>query len=157
VDWLVEVTNVESPIHLLEAARRIANAAGVQRIGNRIQQVIGAASDLAVSQGRFRRSGDFLWALAVTPSIIRDRSSLPVGLRRIELIAPEELATTILAVTEKSLGMELDEIPPAVAKLLGFGRAGEDIRIAVERETKSLIENGKLELRGKMVVSIPSR
>jgi len=151
-DWLVAVTNVESPVHWLEAGRRIATAAGVQRLGSRIQQAISAAANLAVSQGRIHRRGDFLWDLSVNRPIIRDRSSLPVSFRRIELIAPEEIASAILAVTQDSFGMEFDDIPSEVAKLIGFGRTSEDTRIAVEQEARSLIASGKLELRGTAVV-----
>jgi very-short-patch-repair endonuclease len=151
-DWLVSIVNVESPVHVSEASRRIAAAAGVQRVGSRIQQAIAAACDLAASQRRLHRTGDFLWDLSLKRSIVRDRSGSPVGLRNIDLIAPEEIAGAILAVTESSLGMELDDLPAEVAKLLGFSRTSEETRTAVATEAKRLIDSGKLARRGNSAV-----
>ena len=81
-------------------------------------------------------------------SIVRDRSGSPVGLRNIDLIAPEEIAGAILAVIESSLGIELDDLPTEVARLLGFSRTSEETRAAVATEAKRLIDSGKLALRG---------
>lgn len=89
----------------------------------------------------------------MTRPIVRDRSALPFALRRIDLIAADEIASAILVVAQDSFGVEFGEISTAVSKLLGFGRSSEDIRMVVEIETKALIANGKLELRGSMPVS----
>jgi hypothetical protein len=60
--WLAQVVAVESPIHWLEAARRIANAAGVQRVGSRIQEAFKRACRSGARAKRFVYRGDFLWA-----------------------------------------------------------------------------------------------
>lgn len=36
--WVTKVVDIESPVHMHEVGRRIANAAGVGRIGTRIQE-----------------------------------------------------------------------------------------------------------------------
>ena len=46
---------IEGPIHWLEAARRIADAAGIQRVGNRIQQAFQAACILGHRGKKFEK------------------------------------------------------------------------------------------------------
>ncbi|MDQ2945899.1 MAG: hypothetical protein M3Y27_08155 [Acidobacteriota bacterium] len=87
-------------------------------------------------------------------AIVRDRSSLPVISRRIELISPEEIASAIMMVAEGSHGIQFEEIPAEVGRMLGFGRTSEDTRIAVDSETKKLIESGKLEFRGSTLIRV---
>ncbi len=45
-DLLAQVVNVESPVHWTEAVRRILSGAGIQRLGNRIQQAFEEAMRL---------------------------------------------------------------------------------------------------------------
>ncbi|MDE0085017.1 MAG: DUF3320 domain-containing protein [Candidatus Poribacteria bacterium] len=40
MDWIQRVVEIESPVHINEVAKRIANAAGFKRIGNRIQNAV---------------------------------------------------------------------------------------------------------------------
>ena len=75
-----------------------------------------------------------------------------MNFRRIELIAPEEIASAILAVTQQSFGMERENVPAEVLKLIGFGRTSEEARLVVERETHLLLASGQLELRGTTLI-----
>ncbi|MGH9963192.1 MAG: hypothetical protein ACREBC_39755, partial [Pyrinomonadaceae bacterium] len=125
-----------------EVARRIAEAAGVQRIGNRI----GAAFDRGVRASAqmklIEQRIDFLWSIGLTRPTVRDRSD--VAVRRIELIAPEEMAEAICLVVKRAYGIELDDISQAVCRLFGFGRTSEDMAAVVNKAAVTLAETGLL-------------
>ncbi len=77
IDWLCRVVEAEGPIHWLEAARRIAMGAGVQRVGGRIQDSIERACKAGTRSARFLADGDFLKSANQRQCPIRDRSDLP--------------------------------------------------------------------------------
>jgi hypothetical protein len=90
----------------------------------------------------------------MTEVVIRDRSSLPAAMRKIDLIPPDEIRAAVLSVAELSYGIEMTGVAVEVCKLLGFGRTSEDARAAVEREAHQLIHSGKLEIRGTCLVRL---
>ena len=83
--WLAQVVAVESPIHWLEAARRIANAAGVQRVGSRIQEAFKRACRSGARAKRFVYRGEFLWADESLDPVVRDRSELSAQYQEVGL------------------------------------------------------------------------
>jgi very-short-patch-repair endonuclease len=91
--WVVDVVKVESPVHVSEVARRITDAAGFKRVGSRIQAAIDAAAMYAVRSGTIRRQGEFLWLSQMQVPPVRDRTHLASSVRRLDLIAPEEIAS----------------------------------------------------------------
>ncbi|GAC1445477.1 MAG: hypothetical protein NVSMB52_06670 [Chloroflexota bacterium] len=149
--WVVEVVQAESPVHPTEVARRIVDAAGVKRIGNRIEVAINAACERAVAQGDIRRSGGFLWAGAMKQPTVRDRSGLPPSSRKIELVAPEEVAVAVEKVVSDAYGIHADEIVPAVARLFGFGRTSEDLRASVKEAIVQMLEKRWLVQQGDYI------
>jgi hypothetical protein len=60
-DSVAQVVRVESPAHIQEVARWIAEAGFVARIGSRIRAAIENARNSADRTGTARRSGRFLW------------------------------------------------------------------------------------------------
>ena len=58
INSVAEVVRVESPVHMNEVARRVATAAGVMRVGHRIQGTIELAVGLCVRANRVVRSRD---------------------------------------------------------------------------------------------------
>jgi len=155
VQWLTEVIEVESPIHWLEAARRIANAAGVQRVGGRIQETFRRACRLGSQAGRFVAREGFLWRNNSPDPIVRDRSEMSAQFKKIELIAPEEIQAAIEQSISDSFGLASEDIAISACRLLGFARVSEDTRIAVEKLRDDLISKGRLALRGETIVHSP--
>ena len=154
--WIEEVVRIESPIHKSEIARRIAEAAGVQRIGNRIESAIESALSEAVCTKRINQSGDFYWSLDMAGAVVRDRSELPSASRKLELVAPEELSEAIAAVVKRSFGISLADIPHAVCRLLGFGRTSEDMATLVDSLVRKLSTAGTLLIADGHVTPIES-
>ena len=150
--WVVEVVKAEGPVHRSEVARRVVDAAGVKRIGNRIQGALDLAVEAAVRGGSVRREGEFLWPTGMLDPPVRDRGGLPTASRRLELVAPEELAAAVEQVIADAFGLEPTAIPAAACRRLGFARASDDIRRRFDAIVESLIARKRLELRGNHVI-----
>jgi hypothetical protein len=152
--WLAEVVKVEGPVHVAEATRRVLDAAGVKRAGNRIQAAFDLALEAAARKGTIRREGDFLWPAGLDPRAVavRDRSALPAASRRLDLVAPEELARAVERVVVDAFGIEPDAVPPAACRLLGFGRVSDEMRRRVDEVVADLVRQNRLEPRGPHLV-----
>ncbi|MDP6416725.1 MAG: DUF3320 domain-containing protein, partial [Gammaproteobacteria bacterium] len=67
-----EVVAVESPVHLQSVCRRICEAVGIGRVGNRIREAVETAAGWAEEQDWLYRQGDFLWHGEMVEIPIRD-------------------------------------------------------------------------------------
>ena len=146
--WLGEVVSVEAPVHFEVATRRIATATETHRRGNRIVEAFREACRLAVRQGSLRMKGDILTIPGSSPAQVRDRSQLDPSDRKIEYVPPEEIDLGIKQVAEASHGIVEDEIPQAVARLLGLGRTSDSARSIIKNRVRRLKEKGLLTQRG---------
>jgi hypothetical protein len=153
--WLAQVVAVESPIHWLEAARRVANAAGVQRIGNRIQKAFKRACQYGSRSMRFVYRDGFIWVDENLNALVRDRSDFPPQFKKMEYVAQEEVCAAIEQSVDESFGLAADEVAVAACRLLGFARVSEDMRLIIEKQRDRLIEEGRLVLRGVTVIRKP--
>ena len=149
MNWVLQVVEIESPVHLKEVARRIANAAGLKRIGSRICDRIRAVADQAVSNGKISRSGNFMWRGDHDQVPLRRRDKLPVGMRKIQLISPEEIGAALFHAVQVSHGIDEDGVITEAVRIFGFRRAGPDIRSSFENILHRLVEDGVLEYQGK--------
>ncbi len=152
---VLAVVDGEGPVHVGDVARRLIAAVGGKRVGTRQQQAIDAVINDLVEAGRVGRRGNFLWRVGMTRAPVRDRRDLPD--RRVEWIAPEELAEAIRHVIAVSCGAAPAEVAPAVARLLGFARATEDLRARVDQVVGDLVGAGTLALQAGCVVEAASR
>jgi hypothetical protein len=143
---------VESPIHWLEAAKRIANAAGVQRVGGRIQDAFKRACLSGSRSKRFVYLGGFLWKDESRDPIVRDRSDFPTQLKKLEYVAPEEIRAAIVQSVGDSFGLVAQDVATSACRLLGFARVSEDMRMTVDKQRDELIKEGRLALRGETVI-----
>lgn len=151
IEWLLRVVESESPVHWLEAARRIANGGGVQRVGGRIQESMERACKMGSRTGKFLFDGTFLKSVNQTQTPIRDRSDLPPQMKRLVLVSPEEIDAAIEFVTNESYGISFDEACVAACRLLGFARVTNDMQTIAERRRDALLARGRLEQRGDML------
>ena len=85
-----------------------------------------------VASGSVTTNGEFLWRSDMTEPSLRDRSKLPVSSKRIEFVAPEELAMAVRRVVAGSYGIAFEDITSSAVKLLGFGRVTSDKRSCME-------------------------
>jgi very-short-patch-repair endonuclease len=150
--WLTQVVSIEGPIHWLEAAKRIADAAGVQRVGNRIQKAFLSACTYGHMYKVFENRKGFLWTYEPSPVLVRDRSDFPPQQKKIELVAPEEICNAIEQAVKESYGIAAEDVAIAACRRLGFARVTEDMRVTVEEQRDKLVKGGRLELRGETLV-----
>ena len=92
--------------------------------------------------------GDILTISGSNLAQVRDRSQLDPSDRKIEYVPPEEIDLGIKQVAEASHGIVEDEIPQAVARLLGLGRTGDNARTIVKNRVRRLKRRGLLTRRG---------
>lgn len=151
-DWLAQVVAVESPVHWLEASRRIAEAVEVQRLGSRIQDAFKRACSAGSRSGRFSMKDGFLLSKSPTAAIFRDRSEFPPNLKKLEFVASDEISAAIEHAVRASFGMGIEEVPVAACRLLGFARVTEEMRAAVRVCAETMIAQGRLQQNGDMVV-----
>ncbi|MET4105855.1 DUF3320 domain-containing protein [Hymenobacter sp. UYP22] len=144
VNWLNVVVTVESPIHMEEATRRLANASGASQVGARLRKVGRDAALLALNLHYLRREGDFLWAPAMQQPTLRDRSQLPAISRKLTFVAPEELALALRIVVEQSFALPREAVFLPAVRLLGFARLSEEMRQQLEPVLAGLLERGEL-------------
>ncbi|MCI0727427.1 MAG: DUF3320 domain-containing protein [Chloroflexi bacterium] len=148
-EWIKEVVEVESPVHIEEVVRRLTGAAGLKRIESYTRKAIHTAAAYARRKGLVEQQGEFLWKTGIVRlAPARDRANLPAAARKIERVAPEEIAEAVKIVVAASLGMEQPEIPRAVLRLLGLGPATMEKKKPVEAVISQMIKEQALVRRG---------
>ncbi|RFS20523.1 DUF3320 domain-containing protein [Chitinophaga silvatica] len=147
-DWVQQIVNVESPVHFDEVARRMVEAAGITRVGPRIREILRHAVRHADASKRIKIKGQFLWDLAMSPPVLRNRSHLPAVARKINYISQEELTLALEKIVGDAIAIQREDAVPMVSKLLGFTRVTEDIKEEVNKVIDVSIEEKVLEQEG---------
>lgn len=133
-DLVTEIVKVESPIHADELDKRVAEAFGLQRTGNRIQDAVLLARRRAESLGKINRRGSFLWNPKMKQPAVRSRLDINIGVER---IAPEEIRITAEKVNKVAHGLTKDALVMEVARSLGYQRVSENINGAIRKALKA--------------------
>ena len=123
-------------------ARRVANGAGLNRVGSRIRATLDHAVDTAIRRNRIVRRDDFL-SLPGAQVVARDRSGFPQA-RKINLISKGEIIEAVKIVVKRSYGIDRPEASAAAAKLLGFGSVTQRIRAEVDTAISYAVANKDL-------------
>ena len=148
-NWIRQVVNVEAPVHVDVVARRIADAWGVKRIGNRIQATFRSSIHYAIRQSLVeKREGEFLFRLGQTEIPLRSRVHLASGERKMNWIASAEIAGVISALIDKSYGYAKDDLIIDSTRELGFQRATQEMRDIVAKIVDELYHAGSIKLEG---------
>lgn len=150
--WMVEVVEVESPVHQEEVFRRVVQSVGVQRIGTRVEKALWTAVEVAARLNHIRLQEFFLWSTTNATVQVRDRSELPPQAKRWELVSPQEIGKAIELVVEKSIGLGEKEVASATCRVLGFARVTEEMRVRVEEVLTGLVNDGTLRKSGDQLV-----
>ena len=149
---IISIVRVESPVHIDVVKRRIADYFGewlTKRFSEHLDDFIPpAANSTAIA-----RRGEFLWSRPFQQVIVRDRSDLPSNIKKIEYVAPEELAGSIEMVVRQAHGIESDEAIAETARLLGFRRVTDGIEQQIGAALSAMVNVGDLVWRnGHLVV-----
>ena len=145
---IIEVVEIESPVHEDEVIRRITNGAGLRRVGRKIQENLGYAIDQAVRQNYIERKSGFLWSKIMQNAVVRDRSDLDVQQKKVEYISSDEWAEAVAIVVNHSYGIDRDDVATPTVRLLGFKSASSQARKLVDSVVESMLSERKLESDG---------
>jgi very-short-patch-repair endonuclease len=153
-NWIAKVVEKESPVHFEEMARRIAEAAGLSKIGSRARYTLEAATTYAVSSGLINKKDDFLWHPEMETAIIRNRSGLSSTSRKLVYIAPEEMSQAVQKVVQESVAIQPEVAAPLIARLFGFSRVTEEIKNELLLVLEHNVAMGKIKKDGELLKEI---
>ena len=148
---VVLVADVEAPIHVSDLTKRLMEAFGVVRAGNRITARVQEVLEHCVRGGRVKWLGDFVYVPGDGQIVPRDRSMFSATDKKIEWVAPEEIDAALQKSVQLGYSLSLDDAVSNAISLLGFGRATQKIGSAVEERLEALIQAGALERVGTVV------
>ncbi len=153
VPHIIEIVEVESPIHIDELTRRLRLAADIQKAGARIQQLVADACRYAHQKGNIRLSSSFLWDASMTVPSVRDRSSFDNQEKKIDYISDEEIEEAIKMIVQQSFSISENDLITKTANILGFARTTGKIADYIKSILKKLINMNEFDINGNMVSS----
>jgi hypothetical protein len=115
---------------------------------------IEAAITVAVKTGKARIQDEFLWVHGMASAPIRNRAMLEPTSKRLELVCPDEIMAAILRALEDSYGLELDDLPRAACRLLGFERVSQDMKDQVLMCAQRLADRKQIKVNGDNVIIV---
>jgi hypothetical protein len=140
-DLTKRIVEAEGPIHLEEAARRVATCFGKEKAGARILMATRAALHHAqTSDHSFGSDGTFWYtkAQSETPPV-RDRSSESGATLKASSISPLEISAALKIAKDDNAGGTDADLIKSAARLMGFRRVGSDLQASI---AASLSRNG---------------
>lgn len=139
---ILQILDVEAPIHIEELVKRIRENHGLKRTGNKIKKAIFEAVDYALKNGNVIESNDFLWKKTYNRTKVRQRGkSFPA---KIELICDEEISEAIKLVIKAQHATSPDELAIQTSRLFGIKSTSEMVAERINNVINSLIEMKKL-------------
>lgn len=141
VDEIVrQIIAVEAPVHVEEVARRLAGAFGKNRAGRRIQDTaqasvsrLTAVGDCTVENDKFATTAE-RQAEPVVRSRVEDNAPTKAN-----LLPPSELRAAVAQVVAAEPLATPDEVVVHVRDMLGFKRAGQDIKAVIVEAMKARV------------------
>jgi very-short-patch-repair endonuclease len=141
---ILDIVAIESPIHEDDLLRRIVLISDAKKAGRLIKESVAQAILLALMDHEIRRQEGFLWSKEMTAPKLRNRQNLASSSKKLQWVAPEEYELAILSVVKNNFGMQRNELPLSVCKLLGFARATDEMVALVNSRIDALIAKNAL-------------
>ena len=137
-----KVIDIEGPVHLTEAARRLAESAGFARVGSRMLGHIKRAATYGRSNGLLHYEGDFLFADSNKSVRVRDRSDMPLSIKKIELVPDEEIHAALITAIHAAFSLSEEEAISEALSLMGFRRVTAKANQKVGSALRKLVQGG---------------
>jgi very-short-patch-repair endonuclease len=151
-DYLFSILKAEGVIHINDAAKRITDAYGIGRIGNRIYDRIVHSAKYGHQNSLFYYSKEFLYHDANKIVEVRDRSILPPTLKKIENVAPEEIQKSLIDTISMGFSLPEAEAISEALSSMGFNRSTEKASVIVGAEIAKLFKEKKIKLEDNRIV-----
>ncbi|RGE42401.1 DUF3320 domain-containing protein [Comamonas testosteroni] len=145
-----QVVEQEGPIHFDELVTRMRTLWGLQRAGSRVRDALDSARQSLLADGAITTEAEFL-DLPHRAVRVRDRSAVSsANLRRPDCLPPAEIRQAIVQTLQSNLGGQRDELPGAVARLLGLSAVTAPVRELVLAQLDALHDSGAVEFNGTL-------
>lgn len=149
---IYKIVDVESPIYKEIVYKKVADELGYGRVGSNIRYNL----DVTVVNMNKNKivilKNNFLYKVD-SEVTVRNRESLSNDLKKIDMIAPEEIQKAIIETIKLTYGGDFESIIKEVGNNLGFNRVTENIfdsiKIEVDaciKEEEIILNDGKLNL-----------
>ncbi len=154
VDAVVAMVNAEGPVHTDAITARIASSWGKSRVGERIRSTVKDSIELALSNGKIRRSdsdGNEFYTCNdyVEPKEVRDRSNVQLSkLKYPEFIPRSEIRKSILIAVHANFSLTLNECMKEVQRTLGTSLGRSKVQRIIADEAAKLNQEGRIRLAG---------
>jgi very-short-patch-repair endonuclease len=145
------VVEAEGPVHTEEVARRIREAFGLQKTGNRILKHVREALMAQARSGMIKREQEFWTIPGREIQEIRTRRTAALSLRRASMIAPAEYHLAMLSIVEEAVAISPDDLGVETARRFGFDRTGPDLKQEINKQMSVLIKLGKVAVDGSTI------
>jgi len=140
---VIQVVEVEGPIHFNEVVRRIRSLWGLGRAGRRIREALDRATKTAQTRGQIRQRGDFLWPAEDRAIPVRYRQG--DTLAKIDLICDEEIAEAVKVVLKTQYATLSEDLIRASARLLGIRAITGPVMERIHTIINTLVERKVLQ------------
>ncbi|QXZ08463.1 DUF3320 domain-containing protein [Comamonas sp. Y33R10-2] len=145
-----QVVEQEGPIHIDELVTRMRTLWGLQRAGSRVREALDAARQTLLADGTITVDAEFL-DLPERTVRVRDRSAVSsANLRRLDCLPPAEIRQAIVQALQTSLGGQRDELPGAVARLLGLNAVTAPVRELILTQLDALHASEAVAFNGSL-------
>lgn len=143
-DIVFRIIEQEGPIHEGEVVTRVRDLWGLGRAGSRIQDAVSRAIDILLDEKKCTREDGFMMIPGASVTV-RDREDVSSwSLRKPEMLPPPEIRAAILALIDAHHGATGEEIPVAVARMMGFKSTGSQLREIIETQISKLVQEGSI-------------
>ena len=150
---VIQVVEVESPVHFKEVVRRIRTHRGLGRSGNKITDAIDKAAKLAKYKCDITIKKNFLF---INNGNVQARRRSVDPPAKIELICDEEIAEAVKIVLKKQFSTPLDELIVQTSRLLGFQATRVTVSKQIREVVCALIEKGDLQHLSNGMINLNS-
>ena len=147
---VVQVVEIESPVHIEEVVLRIRSLWRLGRAGVRIKDAIGRAVSNAQQSGRIRRKGAFLWAVDTPEVEVRHREA-----PKIKWICDEEISEAMKRVIKEQGVISRDALITESVKLFGYKSVGKVAIQRIKPVLDELVKAGTLQILPNGAVGLP--
>lgn len=147
-----QIVEVESPVHVSEVITRLRTAWGLQRAGARIEAVVNRAVNLVCNKGDILQDGQFL-IHQKSKIVLRNRQNVQsLGLRKSEMLPPQEIAVGVSQVVKNNLGATEEEIVMSISRSLGFKATSGTLRKVISEVIEQLLFKGALLKEDSLII-----
>jgi len=158
-DFVVAVERIvrdEGPIHEDALRRRLAEAYGVRRIGDRIKTAFDKAIEMSRRGGSIERVEKvFIQCPGTKPSVRTPNEDDEQTKRAVAQVPASERQLAIELLVASSHRVDKDDLRVAFGRLFGWKRVGTDIDAAFERDLAVLVKAKRVLLDGRNTIVAP--